>query len=267
MQQTLKKRLLAFGIHLAISALIGCLAFALIYLVWFPRPYFLLTSGRDLFLLMLGCDAVLGPLLTLVIFNVMKPRQELRRDLMLIACIQIAALGYGLHVVYEVRPLYVVSNGNQFNVVAANDVTTDPKLGGSSGFSLRSLMGPQVVGVKMPDNEDERQAIVWSVAKKGVDITSMPKYFIPYDEIKDVVKRKARTAKDFAKQYGIAGGQLAGVEAEYLQQGKPIGFVTVVAQSSHKYAAGVVSLESGELLRVEPVEEENVQGTISGNAK
>jgi hypothetical protein len=255
MQQTIKKRLLAFAIHLAISALIGTLTFALIYFIWFPSPYFQLTNGRELFLLLLGCDVVLGPLLTLVIFNTLKPRRELRRDLTLIAFIQLAALGYGLHVIFEVRPLYVVFYGDQFNVVAADEVTIDPKLGGTPKLSLHSLLGPQIVGAEMPDNKEERQAILWSSVGGGADIFGMPKYFVPYQQMKDAVRQKAVTAQGFAEQNKIAAFNLARLEADYRAQRNPVGFVPVVVQSRFKYAAGVVSLATGELLQVEPVEE------------
>jgi hypothetical protein len=254
MQQTIRKRLLAFGVHLVISALIGILAFTLIYFVWFPSPYFLLASGRELFLLLLGCDVVLGPLLTLVIFNILKSRRELRRDLMLIALIQLGALSYGLHVIFEVRPLYIVFYGDQFNVVAANEVTTDPTLGGSHTLSLRSLMGPQIFGAKIPDNKDERHAILWSSIGGGADIFGMPKYFIPYDQIKDTVRQKALTAKDFAEQNKIAAINLKRIELDYRERHSSVGFVPVVVQSRFKYAAGVVSLATGELLQVESVE-------------
>lgn len=254
MQQTIKRRLLAFGVHLAISALIGTVFFSLIYFIWFPSPYFLLTSGRDLFLLLLGCDVVLGPLLTLVIFNILKPRRQLRRDLMLIACIQLAALGYGLHVIFKVRPLYIVFNNDQFNVVAADEVTIDSKLGGSRSLSPRSLMGPQIVGAILPDNTEERQAILWSSLGGGPDLAGMPKYFVPYDQIKDTVKKKILSAKDFAQQNKITAVNLTRIESDYRQRQDPVGFVPVVVQSRFRYAAGVVSLASGELLQVESVE-------------
>lgn len=254
MQQTIKKRLLAFVVHLIVSALIGTLIFCLIYFVWFPSPYFLLTSGRALFLLLLGCDVVLGPLLTLVIFNILKPWRELRRDLILIACVQLAAMSYGLHVIFQARPLYIVFYGNQFNVVAAGEVTNDPKLGGIHTLSLRSLMGPQIAAASMPDNKEERQAILWSSVGGGPDIFEMPKYFVPYAQIRDQVSSKALTAQRFAEQNKIPVTNLQRIEANYHVQHNPVGFVPVVVRSRFTYAAGVVSLKTGELLQVELVE-------------
>ncbi|WP_211473658.1 hypothetical protein [Collimonas humicola] len=253
-RQIIKTRLLAFIVHLGVSALLGGAIFSLIYFVWFPSPYFLLTSGRELFLLLLECDVVLGPLLTLVIFDISKPQRELRRDLMIIACIQLLALGYGLHVIFQVRPMYVVFNGDQFNVVAANEVTKDPKFGGARSLSIRMLLGPEIMGAILPDNEDERQIILRSSIGGGPDLSGMPKYFVPYDQIKGTVKKKALSARDFAEQNKITAMNLTRIESDYKQRQDPVGFVPVVVQSRFRYAAGVVSLASGELLQVASVE-------------
>jgi len=48
-----------------------------------------MSGVSDVFLLMLGVDVVLGPLVTLVVFNTRKPRAELVRDLAVVVLVQL----------------------------------------------------------------------------------------------------------------------------------------------------------------------------------
>lgn len=87
----------AAGIHLSANAVIGALALALIFLVWYPQPYSQAAGAGTLALLLLGVDLVLGPLLTLVVYRAGK--KGLRFDLTLIVLMQLGAFAYGMHVV------------------------------------------------------------------------------------------------------------------------------------------------------------------------
>ena len=96
----------AFLIHLGISALIAATVVALVLAVWYPPPYFAGMGGPVLLRLLIGVDVVLGPLITLIVFDPAKPR--LKYDLMTIAALQVAALAYGGMVMFEARPVYNV---------------------------------------------------------------------------------------------------------------------------------------------------------------
>src|SRR6478609_8700249 len=101
-----KVRFKASAIHLGISLAIAVLAAMLVFGIWYPYPYRELSGGRELFLLLVSVDVILGPLITLAIFNRAKPRKELRRDLAVVGLIQLAALGYGLWTVFVARPVH-----------------------------------------------------------------------------------------------------------------------------------------------------------------
>ena len=98
---------IAAGIHFICSAVVAGLAAGLVFGMWYPYPYRELAGGRELFLLVVAVDVVCGPLLTAVLFNPAKSREELWRDLSLVAVIQLIALGYGLHTVWQARPLFL----------------------------------------------------------------------------------------------------------------------------------------------------------------
>ena len=100
-----RKKLFAFGLHFLATAMLGAIAAALIFLVWFPSPFATMIGGTELFMLVVGCDLVLGPLLTLVIYNPRKKRRELIFDYSVVGTVQIAMMIHGVYIVTGTRPV------------------------------------------------------------------------------------------------------------------------------------------------------------------
>ena len=96
----------AFFIHLGLSASVVGLLALLMLTMWYPEPWFSHDGGWHVFRLILLVDVVLGPTMTLVVFRRGKP--ELRRDLSIVAAIQIAALAYGAVLMFLYRPAFIV---------------------------------------------------------------------------------------------------------------------------------------------------------------
>ena len=88
----------------------GRIAAALIFLVWFPAPFATMVGGTELFMLVVGCDLVLGPLLSLVIYDPRKTRLALVIDYSIVGAVQLATLIYGVYIVAGTRPVYVAFN-------------------------------------------------------------------------------------------------------------------------------------------------------------
>ncbi|NTV87211.1 MAG: pilus assembly protein, partial [Burkholderiaceae bacterium] len=117
-----KIRARAAAVHLCISLLVAGVAAGLVFGLWYPYPYREISGGRELFLLVVAVDVVLGPLVTFVVFNRTKPRKELVRDLALVGLMQLAGLAYGLWTVHEARPVHLVFEIDRFRAVHAVDV-------------------------------------------------------------------------------------------------------------------------------------------------
>ena len=96
----------ASTIHLACSALIATTIIVLMLALWYPGAYFTAMGGQMLVLIVVGVDVVLGPLITLIIFDTRK--KSLKFDLGVIVAVQVAALVYGCYVMFEARPVYNV---------------------------------------------------------------------------------------------------------------------------------------------------------------
>jgi hypothetical protein len=178
MSTHLKSRLIAAALHLGVSLGVAALAALLVFKVWYPYPYNEIAGGRELFLLIVAVDVVLGPLLTLAVFNVAKRRRELVLDVSIIALLQAAALVYGLWTVFIARPVYLVHEVDRFQVVIAADV--DPVELQQAPVELRDLpvWGVQTIGVrKARDSEEMLKSIEQAMA--GKDVSMRPGWWVP----------------------------------------------------------------------------------------
>ena len=166
----------AAAIHLAINAAVAALAATLLFGLWYPPPYFQASGADRLLLLLAGIDLVLGPLLTLIVFRSGKP--SLRFDLTVIGLLQVAALVYGLHVMLQSRPVYLVGAVDRFVLVSANEL--DPAdLAAAPAYRRLSWTGPRLVAARLPTTANERNALL-SAALDGKDIERLPRYYVDY---------------------------------------------------------------------------------------
>jgi len=207
-------RFRATGLHFLGSLLVGALAALLVLWVWYPHPYGLLSGGRHLFLLLMGVDVVCGPLLTLVLFNPAKPRRELAMDMGLVVCIQLAALGYGLHTAQEARPLFLVHELDRFRVVTAGDYGDADVRGAIARLAapLRPhlLRGPVTVGIREPKDAQERQRVLMESVVGGRDYAQRPEFYQPYDAAyAPRVLARARPLQAFVRHYPATASAIA----------------------------------------------------------
>ncbi len=104
----LPAKLRAASIHMGISATIFLIFLYLILVEWYPPPFFSTDGGWKGVQIMVLVDIVLGPMLTFIIFNPRKSRKEIMLDLSIIAVLQLGALAWGGHTVYNQRPIAAV---------------------------------------------------------------------------------------------------------------------------------------------------------------
>lgn len=186
-----KLRARAALIHLGVSLAVAALAAAVVFGVWYPYPYRDLSGGRELFVLLVSVDVILGPLITLVVFDRRKPRRELVRDMLLVALIQLSALGYGLWTVSVARPVWLVFEYNRFRVVHAIDVP--PELLHQAPVDLQSLpwSGPQLLSLRPFKSQDEYFDATMA-ALKGFALAAQPGLWQSYEQGRPGVLEVAR---------------------------------------------------------------------------
>ena len=171
----------AAGIHMLCSVGVALSAAVLVFGLWYPFPYRDLSGGRELFLLVASVDVVCGPLLTLVLFNPVKPNAELFRDLAMVVLIQLAALGYGLYTVWQARPLYLVMEVDRFKVISAPDLRDASLTELPASLKPRWAGGPITIALREPKNLEEKNTVLAESVVGGADYGERPGFYLPYE--------------------------------------------------------------------------------------
>jgi hypothetical protein len=195
-----KDRLRASGIHFGISCAIAALAALVVFLIWYPNPYREISGGRELFLILVTVDVILGPLITLAIFNPVKAWPVLRRDLAFVGLIQLAALAYGMWTVFVARPVFLVFELDRFRVVHAIDVPPNLLDRAPVGFQALPLLGPKLLAVRPFRDADESFSATMD-AMEGVPLSARPDLWQPYAEARTQVLKAAKPALDLKKRF------------------------------------------------------------------
>ncbi len=184
----------AAGLHFLICVIVGVVLLGLSWFVWYPAPMLMAIGGLEIFLLVVGIDVILGPLLTLVVFK--SGKKSLKFDLAVIAVLQVSAMFYGMSSLLEARPAYVAALGDLFQVVQATEVT-DENL--SKANTSLPWWGPKWVGTKEVVDE-EWQSGVQAVESVGGGKGHFPQLHIPYELMQDRVIAKALPIGELKKR-------------------------------------------------------------------
>lgn len=184
-------RIRAASIHLVISALIGLVLAGLFWFVLYPPPLLEAIGGDKIFLMLIGIDVVLGPLLTLLVFKVGK--KSLKFDLAVIAALQIGAMIYGLSFLWNGRPAFVAALGHRFDVVQAMDIQDD-----RPDAPALPMFGPKWVGTeksKDPKRHDE----IHTKAIDGTDYGHYPEFHVPLGKIGNEIRSMSKPIAELKK--------------------------------------------------------------------
>lgn len=225
-----KEKFLAAGIHLGLSAFIAALAAVLVFVVWYPYPYREISGGRELFLLVVGVDVVLGPLITLVIFNRKKPRAELARDLALVVLIQLSALSYGLWTVFIARPVHLVFEIDRFRVVHAVDIDEALLPKTPEGIRALPLWGPSLLAVR-PFKDSKESFDATMAALSGADIGARPDMWMTYAAARQGVVKVSKPVADLQRRFPEKAAELNAALQKAGRTGESVAYVPMVSRN------------------------------------
>lgn len=179
---TLGMRARAAGLHLLASLSLAGVVAILVLGYWYPGDYRLLAGGTELFTLVVVVDVVMGPLLTFVVYNRAKGGRHLRRDIAVIALLQMFALSYGIRAMYLGRPIGLAFEFDRFRVVSMAEVVVAELPQAPSIFRRLPLNGPMLFAVRKSNNAQERADALNASIFQGIDNGQRPKFWVPYDE-------------------------------------------------------------------------------------
>ena len=203
--QKIKSRWSAFGIHLIVSIFIFICLALIIRLWWYPGVLFATEGGWQGIKLIAGVDLIIGPLLTLLVYNTQK--KELPRDLAIIAALQIAALSYGMYLVERNRPISIIYFDSIFWTSTRNqydsnyiDIKTVP--------TLQNTSWPVWIAVNLPENNQQKSETIRREFNK--DIRVLTNLYQPFEEnaakwdnqgiaLQEFMRNREQSVREFTK--------------------------------------------------------------------
>lgn len=190
LNSSLKFRLKAFAYHLIISIIIAVLSLYIVFMVWHPSPLATAVGVTHIFIMMLAIDAILGPLLTLIVAK--KGKKSLGFDLGVIIVLQLSAFIYGIYNIAISRPVYIAFDTIRFEVVQANNVPKTSLEEASPPYDTLSWGQPKFVAVQAVENDEQRSNRLFAELETGVAPSMQPNLYEPLDNQWSRITNKAK---------------------------------------------------------------------------
>lgn len=207
----IKQKIKASLIHLTFSAIIVSLFLTFSLIIWYPEPFLEISGLKNIILMLVSVDLILGPLLTLIVFRPNKP--SLKLDLSAIISIQAIALLYGATTIFQGHPVYVTFAVDRFNLVIAKDL--NPEKSTLDEFRVSKFWKPKLAYAKLPEDPVKLSDLLSEVLQGKPDIEARPEYYESFDKFAKQVMQKGITQdklshnpenhqklKDFLAKYG-----------------------------------------------------------------
>jgi hypothetical protein len=236
-----KTRLQAASIHLGLSALVAMLAGLLVFLLWYPDPYRVISGGRDLFQLVVSVDVVLGPLITFAVFNRAKPRDVLRRDLVIVGLLQLAGLVYGLYTVHLARPVHMVFELDRFRVVHQVEIPADLANRAPPGIPVAPAFGPTLLSLRSFKNANENLDMTLA-ALQGIPLSARPDLWQPYEAGRADVLKAARPVTQLETRFPQRAAE---IDEALRKAGRDAAHASYLPLIARKADAWTVLLDAG----------------------
>lgn len=251
---SLKNRLSAAGIHLILSLAVAAFAAWLVFALWYPYPYREISGGRELFLIVVTVDVIMGPFLTLSIFNRSKPVRVLRRDLTVIGFLQLAALVYGLWTVAVVRPVHLAFEIDRFQVVHAVDIPKGEMTQAPAELQRLSWTGPTLISVRPFRNENEKLETTLA-ALGGVSLSARPFLWQSYEKAKSQILNAAKPLSDLRNRFPAQAATIDAALKSASGDGgssRSIGYVPMAGRD--KFWTVLIDLQTTEVIAFVPID-------------
>lgn len=232
-------------IHLVVTAIVVSMSIALVLYVWYPGKLAEAQDVRQIVLTILGVEIVIGPLITLIVFDPKK--LGIRFDIAFVVAIQLMALSFGLFTIHGGRPIYVVFNVDRFDVVSLQDVDRNSLKKAPSELQP-NIWKPRFVGALLPDDPTERSDLLFSSLGGGPDLPQLPEYYVPLSQVESLMKAKLHPMAELRylndldeAAFGMLIEELGGIEDD-------LGYLPLVANT--KEGIVVLSRRTGDLIGV-----------------
>lgn len=232
--------------HLSVSAGVALVALAMVYAVWYPSPMADAQGVSRLLLILIAVDVALGPLITTIIWSPAKGAW-LRFDLLVVALVQTLALLYGLQAIYGGRPAYLVFNVDRFDVTAYQEVNAASHARAAPEFQ-RTFWGYRTVSSRLPEDQAEREDLMFSSAGGGADLPQLPHRFLPLEAERATMLAKLHPLRELKIANDLDDAQWAALIESFGKSEEQLGYLPMAANL--KDGAVILDRRTGEILDI-----------------
>jgi hypothetical protein len=243
-------RFLAALFHLVLSVVVAAFTALLVFWLWYPTPFRDISGGRDLFLLVIAVDVVIGPLLTAVAFDLRKSRGALIKDLGVIVLVQLAALSYGTNTVALARPAVIALEGDRLRVVRAIDLAEADWTKVPPEQVVHLLSGPRIVATRAPSDAERNDTLSRGLA--GEDIGMRPEFWLPASTTGATYAKAAKPLTGLTRLHPDRLPMLEHAVAGTGRDPKQLGYLPILARSTDWSA--LVDLSTGAIAGYVPID-------------
>jgi hypothetical protein len=173
----------AFSLHLLISVSVVSTVLFVLSLFWYPGDYFVMAGVWAALQVLIFVDVVLGPSLTLLLFKPGKP--GLMFDMSVVVLMQVAALLYGVSVIYKERPYFLVFVVDRYELISKYEIDLDELR--YDTLVDRPLTDLIHVYAQRPEDPQALSEYTESVMDGQPDLERRPEFWMPYTDGADRV--------------------------------------------------------------------------------
>lgn len=188
----MSKRLKFFLAHLFCSISIALLLLIWVFKIWYPYPLAAALGVESIIILLLIVDIIIGPILCFIVYK--EEKKTLKFDLMVIILFQIAAFLFGVYNLSEGRPVWIVYNQGNMDLVQRVEIIADDLDKALPEFQKIPTFGPEIAAIKTKDfnaPNDEKA--------KSISFVQQPEKYILIDQEAVNIKRNVRAISDLYK--------------------------------------------------------------------
>jgi hypothetical protein len=190
-------RLRYFSRHFFLSCLLALITLVVVFVFWYPSPLASATGVTSVFLILLGVDVALGPLLTFLVAK--EGKKSLRFDLAVIVVLQLAAFLYGMSVVAAGRPVWIVFSKDRFDLVQAYEIEQKNIEQAEAQFQQPGWFGPKWIAARLPTDTDELNDLMFESVAGGADLPYRPELYVEYQSEIEAIEARSFPLAELSK--------------------------------------------------------------------
>lgn len=182
-------KLKAALIHMLLSLVLYAIVIAVFYWGSYAAPLDQAVGFWPIALLILLTVIVIGPCLAFLVYQPAK--SSLKFDLSCIVLLQLAALGYGVHTLYDARPVWLVHSVDRFELIRNNDIYAADPISTSHLFATRPQFSTHVAAVELSQDPKQRQDDLSNAVFSGLTLSMQPSRYVNYPQVQVAALKKA----------------------------------------------------------------------------